>query len=142
MLLYLDKSNKSGVWYYPACTRSSWTKEGIADIKYIENLNECSWKNSFIWNGLSRYTYSNQYSNYQPLPNRSIQISGNGKNIEVKTDENGFYEIYDLPAGKYKINVENIEGYKLGWLDKIESFDVAIKPKSHTEQNIIYGIEN
>ncbi len=142
MLLYLDKSNKSGVWYYPACTRSSGVKEGIADIKYIENLNKVRGQTRLSGMVYQDTSTPNQYSNYQPLPNRSVQISGNGKNIELKTDENGFYEIYDLPAGKYKINVKKIEGYILGWLEKIESFDVVIKPKSHTEQNIIYGIEN
>ena len=143
MLFYLpEKPDKSGFWYYPACTRSSWVKNSIADLHYIENINKFRGKTRLSGIVYQDNPTPNQYSNYQPLSNRSIQISRNGKNIELKTDENGFYEIYDLSAGKYKIKVEKIEGYKLAWLEKIDSFEVVIKPKSHTEQNIVYGIDN
>jgi hypothetical protein len=141
MLLYLYKSDKD-VWYYPACTRSTGLKNSVADLKYIENINKVRGKTRLSGMVYQDTPTPNQYSNYKPLPNHTIRISGNGKNIELKTDENGFYEIYDLPAGKYNIKVERIEGYKLSRLEKIYSFEVTIKPKSHTEQNIVYSIDN
>lgn len=145
MLFYLGKSDDSGVWFYPACTRSTWVGAGVADLKYIENLNRVRGKTRLSGIVYQDRPTPNQYSNYQPLPNRNVRIIGNGKNIELKTDENGFYEVYDLPAGKYKIEVEKIEGYKFDkfdWTKNGDSFEVTIKPKSHTEQNIVYSIEN
>ncbi len=143
MLLYLpEKPSKTGILYYPACTRSAWINNAIADLKYIENIYKARGRTRLSGMVYQDKPTPNQYSNYQPLPNKNIHITGNGKKIELKTDENGFYEIYDLSAGKYSIQLEKIDGYKFDWMKNSDSFEVTIKHKSHTEQNIVYGIDN
>lgn len=75
------------------------------------------------------------------LSGRKIRLAGNGKNTELKTDENGVYEIYDLLPGKYKINLEKINGYSFTD-DDSTSIEVEVKAKSHTEKDIFYSIRN
>ena len=64
-----------------------------------------------------------------------------GRNIELKTDDNGAFEIYDLPAGKYNVVPEPIAGYKFND-EKKDSVEVEIKAKSHAEIIFRYEIDN
>lgn len=75
------------------------------------------------------------------LAERKVCIIGNGKDIKLKTDENGVYEIYGLPPGKYKVMLDKISGFSFT-NDKSNEVEVEIKSKSHTEENIFYSINN
>ena len=79
---------------------------------------------------------------FYSLANHKIRITGKGKNIELITDENGAYEIYDLPAGTYKIIPEKVDGFNIGRTGNPSFVEVKIKAKSHTEQIFFFEIDN
>lgn len=63
-----------------------------------------------------------------------------GKDTTVETDEDGVYEIYGLPAGKYKIIPEKVRGYKF-WNES--SFrEVELKAGNHSEADFTFIIDN
>jgi hypothetical protein len=78
------------------------------------------------------------------LVDRNIRIVGNGRDLNLKTDENGDYEIYDLPAGKYKISVGPITGFKTTYFyaPPVESVDIVIKAGQQVEQDFTYFVDN
>ena len=59
-------------------------------------------------------------------------ITGNGKTIEIDTDQNGVYEVYDLAPGRYRITPVRIEGFSTGEKGYEQ---VEIKAAAHTEKN-------
>lgn len=145
-LFYLN-DNKTDDWYYPACTRSGMVKNSVADIKFIETIAENNGKTrlSGTVSQVIESAIESSEIGYKQLANRNIRVTGNGKNLQLRTDENGVYEIYDLPLGKYKVSVEPITGYKTALFDypNIESVEIEIsKTNRHFEQNFNYYIDN
>lgn len=134
------------LWVAITCSRSGHVKYRADDLKYIENIDKVSGKTRLSGTISQRIESAIEggESAYKQLANRNIRVVGNGKNIQVKTDESGVYEIYDLPIGKYKVSVEPIVGYKTTPFDypTVESIQVEIKTKQHIEQNFEYYIDN
>ncbi len=147
MLIYSDtKTAKTKFWTYPACSRSGFTKNLSADLKYIENIDKVRGKTR-LSGTISQNIESavdGVNSQYNKLANRNVRIVGTGKNIQLQTDEHGVYEIYDLPIGKYKVSIEPIVGYKTTGFDypTEETTTVQIKLRQHIEQDFTYFIDN
>lgn len=75
---------------------------------------------------------------YKPCPdivNVPIKIVGEKKTYETKTDEHGFYEIYDLPPGKYLIKPE----IQKGW--KVDQSMLKYSPAFQENEYVFYGEE-
>lgn len=144
-LFYLDKRPSGGeFWTVGFCTRSGSVKNRIADLLYLEKEKKLRGKtrlsgtlDKIIETPVGKYGDSSFF----PLTNRKIRITGNGKNIELVTDENGVYEIYDLPVGKYKIKPEKVNGFVFQ-SDRNDFEEIEIKAKSHTEENFYFNIDN
>jgi hypothetical protein len=147
LLTYLDnKAAKEKHWSYPICSRSGGVKYKQDDLKYIENIDKLRGKTRLsgeIFQKIESAVEGNE-TDYKPLPNRNIRVVGNGKDIQLKTDKNGFWEIYDLPPGEYRISIESIEGFKTTPFDypTFETVSVQIKPNQHVERDFTYFINN
>ncbi len=143
-LFYLgEKPGRNSVWAAFACSRSNSVENASADLLYLEKTAKLRGKTRLSGTlTQSIAAVEGGESSYNRLSAGRVRISGNGKNIELKTDENGVYEIYDLPAGKYKITPEKISGYKFSREKNVVSSEVEIKAKSHTEKNFYYEIDN
>ena len=142
-LFYLPaRPDNNGVWKGSTCSRSGSIKDVAADLLYLEKIFKVRGKTRL--SGLVKQhiqtTLEEEFSYNKPLPGKTLHLVGMGKDLKLKTDVNGVYEIYDLPAGKYKIMPEKIEGYKI-W-DKDGSLEVEIKANSHTEADFTYQINN
>lgn len=143
-LFYLgERSVKKNTWAGFTCSRSGSTKYRASDLLYLEK--EAKMRDKTRLSGtISQHIpllAESEISPYKMLTGKELRIIGNGKDITLKTDENGVYEIYDLPAGKYKVLTEGINGYKL-YNTKDASTEVEIKAKSHTEQDFNFRIDN
>ncbi|MCY7349041.1 MAG: hypothetical protein LH614_22855 [Pyrinomonadaceae bacterium] len=144
-LFYLGaKPVKDNIWAAFTCSRSASLEYVAADLLYLEKTAKLRGKTR-ISGTLTQSiaaAVEDEESSHNRLGTRKIHISGNGKSIELKTDDNGVYEIYDLPAGKYKITPEKNPGYKFSRAKNTDSVEVEIKAKGHTEQNFYFEIDN
>lgn len=144
-LFYLgEKPAKNTIWSASICSRSNSLKNAAQDLLYLENLEKVRGKTrlSGTLTQIISASIKGQESFYNKLSGRKVFITGNGKNIELETDDNGVYEIYDLPPGNYKITPEKIYGYKFFRNDDSVFTQREITAKRHTEQNFNYLIDN
>ena len=110
-LAYLKTSEKLGDrWYVSYCSRSNKVEWAREDLLYLDNQEKLRGKTR-----VSGIYIGTQFS-LLDAANRKIRIIGSQKTYETNTDQNGVYEIYDLPPGDYRIEPEIPAGWKfLGW---------------------------
>ena len=106
-LFYLGQSEKPTLWYAGTCGRSRPVQYAADDLLYLNNLNKV--RNKSRISGTLRFYYATSES----FAGRKIRITGPKGTHELKTDDNGVYEIYDLPAGRYIVEPEVPKGWKL-----------------------------
>lgn len=143
-LFYLqERPAENKKWVGSICSRSGRVKSKTNDLSYLENIKKLSDKTRLSGKLNKFIEKPDEFDSisFEPLAKRKIKISGNGKNINLVTDENGFYEIYDLPVGKYRITPEKVDGF-VSSTEKTDFVEVEIKAKSHTEQDFLYHINN
>lgn len=146
-LLYLDaKPGEDGLWTGHVCSRSGSTKYRASDLLYLEKLPTVVGKTRISGKLNQEITTAVKggYEEDKLLTDRFVWISGNEKNIKLKTDRNGVYEVYDLPPGKYKITAETVPGYKpYSYSNEKKNFvEVDLRPKSHEEADFDFVIDN
>lgn len=130
-------------WLTGRCSGSGAVKDKTADLSYLENEKKLRGKTR-LSGRLGKWLETDdgpEGTSLVPLVKRKVRISGKGKNIELVTDENGVYETYDLPAGKYKITPEKLDGFSAS-SENVKYKEVEIKAKSHTEQDFYFHIDN
>ena len=149
-LFYLKQFKGSTRWIAGTCGRSSRVEHAADDMLYLTNLNKVHNKTRI--SGTIRFDYNAGES----LAGRKIRIVGAKRTETVKTDENGVYEIYDLPAGRYFVEPEVPKGWKVAefWLEYSPSLDQSAKEKSlkripivleankHAGLDIVFEIDN
>ena len=146
-LFYLGgRPAKGEKWFGSICSRSGSVENKTNDLAYLENEAKLRGRTRLSGriNKFFQLDDELQSPSFISLPNRKIQIKrikGNGKNVELVSNKNGFYEIYDLPVGKYRITLDKLNGFIFS-SEKANYVDVEIKPKSHTEQDFLYDIDN
>lgn len=137
-----EKPEKDKLWEASGCNRSNSKKYASADLLYLEKMSKVEGKTRL--SGTLTKTIEpdieGKYASVDFLAGKKVRISGNGKNIELKTDKNGVYEIYDLPPGKYIVTPEKINGFKFG--DDKTSEEIEIKEEYHTEQDFEFEVDN
>jgi hypothetical protein len=141
-LFFLDpNSQKNGIWEGYTCSRSGNVKAVSADLLYLEKLEKVKGKTrlSGVLNQINDSPETGRWQ-YKRLSWKKVRIVGNRIDITIKTDENGVYEIYDLPNGKYKLTPQKLKGYKI---DNGENgtVEIEIKAGSLEEQDFDYFIE-
>jgi hypothetical protein len=144
-LFYLgDKPDEENIWYVSPCSRSGSVMDTNDDLLFLAKMEKVKNKTRLsgsVTQMLSEMTAEGKIEKLSYLSERTIRLSGNGKKITLKTDKNGVYEIYDLLPGKYKLTVDQINGYSFS-NDGGNSVEIEIKAKSHTEEDILYSIIN
>ena len=142
-LFYLSaKPIKNNIWAAGTCSRSRSVKHAHADILYLENLTKVLNKTrlSGTLTQSTEAAIEGEKDSHDLLAAKTVRITGNGKDLRLKTDEYGVYEIYDLPAGKYKITPEKIDGFKLS--NENNSVEVEVEAENHTEEDFNFTINN
>ncbi|HEX8634307.1 MAG TPA: hypothetical protein VF703_09180 [Pyrinomonadaceae bacterium] len=149
-LFYLNSGEQNqAVWYGSECGRSSGLNRVADDLLYLNKLKRVRGKSRL--SGTIRLNDAAALS----VEGRSVRITGAGKTHEVRTDRNGVYEIYDLPAGQYRVEFETPPGWKALTFDE-RSLDglsrpeegapkgvpVTIEAKKHTALDVHFEIDN
>jgi hypothetical protein len=147
-LFYLNKPNDEGFWNGFICSRSTTLKDAGADLLYLDKMDRVRGKSRLSGtviretNPFLAFLDGEKLQN-NLLTNHKVKIVGENQSIEVTSDKNGAYEIYDLPAGIYEIIPQKIEGYKLySRGEMIDSEKVLLKPNGHVEANLRFNIFN
>ena len=88
------------------CGRSGDAGAATEDFLYLDNLSSVKGKTRI--SGSLINGYGGSY-----FGGMKVIIRRGGKTWETTTDSNGVYEIYDLPEGKYEIEPELPDGWKI-----------------------------
>ncbi len=85
------------------------------DLLYLEKLDELRGRTRIYGKiGINQDSYSEMGKNsIKVFNNVKVNIIGSGGNYETTTNEDGVYEIYDLPPGRYSISPEIPKGWKI-----------------------------
>ena len=149
-LFYLDRPKGSTHWLAWTCGRSGRVDRAADDLLYLNNLDKL--RNKTRISG----TWGFKYETGESVAGRKIRITGNKQTHELKTDSNGVYEIYDLPAGRYFVEPETPKGWKVAsfWIGYSPSLDrtskegslqripIVLEANKHAALDIMFEIDN
>jgi len=143
MLLYLGKKpKKNELWEIFVCSRSQFKESASADLYFLENKKKYQGKTR-VSGTLTKYirpSFKGEKGSFESLSGVNVNISGEGKNINLKTDKNGVYEIYDLPQGKYIITPDKINGFIFS--DSRFSEEIELGKEEHEGVDFDFEIDN
>jgi len=145
VLAYLNTPPAGDAWAVSTCNRSGNVKNKTEDLLYLDKMDEVRGKTRVS----GRYV-NGFYSGQITVAGKKIRIAGENQNYETTTDENGVFEIYDLPAGNYRLEPELQPGFvvDLDWLwfsggaNRDQSTDTAVvftlKPHKHVSLQLAF----
>lgn len=108
ILFYLPAPGKDQKpWRGGGCGRGGDVPHVGDDLLFLNNLAKASGRTRLS----GRVAFDSDEG--PGVANRTIRVVGAKKTYEAKTDENGVYEIYDLPAGRYLVEPETPPGWKI-----------------------------
>jgi len=145
-LLYLeDRESPDEMLVARLCTRSRRLSAAADDVLYLEKRKEVVGKTRLSGTVSQQVEYGSKPRewDYISLAGLSLRIQGKGKDVTLRTDENGAYEIYGLPPGKYQITLPEIRGYNENYpFAPNEPRIVSIFPRKHTSESFYYEVSN
>ena len=146
-LFYIDRSSffDDKYWGIFCGNRSGTVGESATDLAYLDDIDRLRGKTRLSGYVFRRFldAVEGDRSGAGELTGWPVVISGNGKTFRLKTDKDGFYEIYDLAPGSYRVTSRKIKGYDpYDGPEDLSYIEVKIEPGRHTERNIAYLIDN
>lgn len=103
-----DPSDVSDEPLYKAdfCTRSIWLKDARDDLAYLENPKA---------RGRTRFSGKVSVPRIEGtnLSDLTVDIKGNSSAYAADVGNDGFFEIYDMPAGEYVITIRSPTGWRV-----------------------------
>ena len=162
-LFYLDPREKEPkLWYAHSCGQSPlpnyptrFIEDAAAhDLLYLEKMNKVRGKTRISGTLISyQWSIADGGADFKRLAGQKVQIIGNGKRYEALTNEEGVYEIYDLPVGTYTIRPEIKQGWEIdersafggrssGSNEHDGSSQVPLKAGRHAYSNFIFKVNN
>lgn len=149
-LFYLKRFGGEPAWIAGTCGRSNRVDYAADDLLYLDKMEKVRGKTRI--SGTLGFAAETDES----VEGRKIRIVGAGKTYEARTDENGVYEIYDVPAGRYSVEPEIPRGWKVAnfWLRSSPSFaggdevkatkmiPLVLQAKKHAGLDIRLDVDN
>jgi len=150
-LFYLKQHREFARWMAGTCGRSRSIEYAGDDLLYLNNLSKV--RNKTRISGTLRFLYD---AAGESLAGRKVRITGAKGTVELKTDNDGVYEIYDLPAGRYFVEPEIPKGGKIAqyWVRYSPSLDrnakelslpkipIVLEANRHAALDIMFEIDN
>ncbi|HEY9283805.1 MAG TPA: hypothetical protein VIP46_10155 [Pyrinomonadaceae bacterium] len=157
ILLYLPAPGKDHKpWRAGGCGRGGDVQHVGDDLLFLNNLAKARGRTRLSG------TVASVSGEHARLANRTVRVVGAKKTYEAKTDENGVYEIYDLPAGRYLVEPETQPGWKIdadssrrspSFADvenvneivsggRLKRIPVVVEDKRHAGVDIYFEIDN
>ncbi len=129
------------------CSRSARIEEAAPDLTYLDDRTKLT--------GKTRLSGTIKRFGPNPPSLANIKVTVSGRNFErvAETDERGFFELWDLPAGQYQVAFNVPNGTKIGaymftpadraWRRESppnNTIQISIGPKKHLELTV--GLAN
>jgi hypothetical protein len=141
----------AALYTFGVCSRSGRLKRVAADLKYLENRSSLAGKTR-LSGAIAAWGENISLPSVSSL---SVKISGSNFQRELKTDKDGFFEIWDIPPGNYQLTFQLPQGWKMvgarvlpaadrrGWEEpKENSIRVSVVAGKHTEVDSFLKINN
>lgn len=136
---------------FGVCSRSGNLKRVTADLKYLDNRGALAGKTR-LSGAIAAWGENISLPRVSGL---NVKISGANFQRELKTDKDGFYEIWDIPPGKYELTFQLPQGWKMegsrvipaadrrGWEKPTgNTISVSVVAGKHTEVSSFLTISN
>lgn len=155
-LFYIGSPRSIGKYPTPlyivgVCSRSTNLKNAAPDLKYLDNRRAREGETRLS----GKIAASGDNVSLPSVAGLTVKIVGPDLQSELKTDEDGFFEIWDLPPGIYNVSFQLPLGWKMSrsriipsvkysrWTETSQNFlSVSIVPKKHTEVTTFLKIDN
>lgn len=109
---YFPASNagkeSADVYFAYACSRMAEPEYAAADINYLSNIDKLRGKTRVTVRMTAPHVSDVNFAD------KKIKITGENKSYKVKTDKFGFFELYDLPPGRYSFEAPIPFGWQTG----------------------------
>ena len=137
-----DRADGEKLWAVSYCSGWRPLKDAGGDILFLEKLPAVRGKTR-LSGRVAHYADSVRGErDFDVLANSPVTLrAANGKITRLKTDENGYYEVYGLAPGKYEVTAAKIKGFAPLPMSAEKNI-VEIKAKGHTEADINFDIDN
>lgn len=124
-LLYLHRWNDPDRLTPISCGRNQKLKGGEGDISWLDNL-PSSLERSFFYGSLREYAYDEEkWPRFKAgISNTRVELIGKNRILSRMSDENGFFEFFDLPQETYRLRINIDKRFRfeneliLGFWDK------------------------
>ena len=137
---------KGKLYWISRCSRSERIESAGPDLAFLDNRARLAGKTR-LSGTIKRFT-----ADPPSLANIKVSVTGKSVNQTVETDESGFFELWGLPAGQYRVAFQlpggtRIRDYRVVPVDKSwrrqappdNTVQAAVGVRKHTE--IIVGLE-
>ena len=120
LLFYLHPSDDGKGWLAPGCHRTRSADSAADDLLFLETLPK-SLERTRLSGQVDLYEESPEegFRRQKPLAGVRVRISGKTGVTETRTDANGVYEVYGLPAGSYRVDIDVPSGTKIRFASRI-----------------------
>jgi len=120
-------SNAEPMYHAIICGRSRHLKNAFEDLAYLDNIDQLRGKTR-LYGTFEAYGRTDF-----PKEGIKIKVVSEKASYAVKTDSNGFFELYDLPPGDYDVSLESPFGWRLA------SYEYAKRSNGHFRVQIEKG---
>jgi|SRR5579864_3048191 len=107
VLFYLHPTSRKDIWEAWGCHRTRLLEQAADDLLFLRALPGSALKNRLSGAvGLYETSFSEGFHRSRALAGVQVNISSPAHSVRTVTNDDGVYELYDLPPGKYRISIE------------------------------------
>jgi len=121
-LFFLKPKEKNPtVWYADRCEKSKplpgfdthHVNDAADDLAYLEKMDKVTGKTRISGTLISYQESPHGRTDFKKVAATKVRLIGEKKTYETETNEDGVYEIYDLPAGRYTVEPKTPKGWAI-----------------------------
>lgn len=113
-VFYLHPAEKSGTWIARSCHRSRSVDDAADDLLFLRALPWAANRSRLSGElEVSENSLEEGFRRVRKLSGIPVRIRGAGRLIEIVTNADGVYEVYDLPQGTYRVEFDLPKGLRL-----------------------------
>jgi hypothetical protein len=111
VLFYLNRLSPLGPWEAFGCGRTQSLGTAADDLRFLHALPSSIDKNRLAGEvALYENSVSEGFRRVRGLSGIRVHLRSENHSMEAVTDDDGVYEVYDLPPGKYRIAIDIPKG--------------------------------